>query len=91
MRKDDKPITAMPHLVGVMIIFLMLLVLHQVLTAAVQQGASNNIAYTQRGEANWRCRAERDKRAREDCILQRVESLGTPAAPLLSAIDTENP
>ena len=91
MRKDDKPITAMPHLVGAVIVFLMLLVLHQVLTAAVQQGASNNIVYTQRGEANWRCRAERGKQAREECISQRVQNLNAPAAPLLSAIDTENP
>ena len=90
MRNDDNPITAMPHMVGAVIVILMLLVFHQVLTAAVQQGASNNIAYTQRGEANWHCRAERGKRAREDCISQRVGSFGTPAAPLLSAIDTEN-
>lgn len=90
MHKVDKPITAMPHLVGAVIVLLMLLVLHQVLKAAVQQGASNNIAYTQRGEANWRCRAERGKQAREDCILQRVGNFGTPAAPRLSAIDTEN-
>ncbi len=91
MRKDDKPSIAIPHLVGVLIIFLMLLVFHQVLTAAVQQGASNNIAYTQQGEANWHCRAERGKQAREDCMSQRVKNFGTPAAPLLSAIDTENP
>lgn len=90
MRNDDKPSIAMPHLVGAVIVFLMLLVLHQVLTAAVKQGASNNIVYTQRGEANWRCRAERGKQAREECISQRVQNLNAPATPLLSAIDTEN-
>lgn len=91
MRKDNKPTTFTPYLVGTVIIFVMLLLLHQVLRSAVRHGASINIAYAQRAEANWRCSAEYAGRAREDCISQRLESSVASAVPLLAVVDTGKP
>ena len=62
-----------PYVLGAVVIFVLLLILHQVLREAVRQGASLKVVYAEQAETNWRCSAAHGPRERDDCIAQRTD------------------
>ena len=88
MRDEDMHYGVMPYLAGAVLIFVLLLTLHQVLKGAVRQGASLKVSYAERNETNWRCSAAHGPRERDDCIAQRTD---TSSNQLMALADMHKP
>ena len=91
MRYEDMHEGVVPYLLGAVVIFVLLLILHQVLRDAVRQGASLNISYAERVETNWRCNAAHGPREREDCIAQRTSATARDANQILATAGMRKP
>jgi hypothetical protein len=81
----------MPWLLGALVIFVLLLILHQVLREAVRQGASLNITYAEQVETNWRCNAAHGPQERDDCIAQRSNANSRDTNLILAATEMRKP
>lgn len=91
MRYEDLQDGVVPYLLGAVLIFVLLLILHQVLRDAVRQGASLNIRYAERVETNWRCSAAHGPRERDNCVAMRTSATSKDPGQLLATAEMRKP
>ncbi|MBC7918258.1 MAG: hypothetical protein H7Y28_10675 [Rhodoferax sp.] len=91
MNHEDLHDGAVPYLLGALVIFVLLLVLHQVLREAVRQGATLKITYAERVETNWRCSAAHGPRERENCVARRTHPASKDSGELLATAEMRKP
>ena len=79
------------HLIGAVLIFVLLVILHQVLRDAVRQGASLKVSHSERVETIWRCNAAHGPREREDCIARRTDAIERGANQIVATAEMRKP